>query len=150
MSLKAIHILFITLSTLLTLGFGGWCLNSYLEENKTSYIILGIISFAAAAALIAYGIWFIRKLRRGEFDSKRYKYPPYKILTMAAVLWTLLPQAASACTVCYGALGSSQAKAMNTFILSMLGVTGSVLCGIIGFVFYLRRKSKMATNEGIP
>ena len=150
MSLKAIHILFITLSTLLTLGFGGWCLNSYLEENKTSYIILGIISFAAAAALIAYGIWFIRKLRRGELDSKRYKDPPYKILAMVASLGVFLPQTASACTVCYGALGSSQANVMNTFILSMLGVTGGVLCGIIGFIFYLWRKSKMAAKEVIP
>ena len=150
MSLKAIHILFITLSTLLTLGFGGWCLNSYLEENKTSYMVLGIISFVAAVTLAGYGRWFIRKLRRGEFDSKRYKYPPYKILTVAAILWTLLPQMASACTVCYGALDSSRAKVMNTFILSMLGVTGSVLCGIIGFIFYLWRKSKMATKEVIP
>ncbi len=150
MSLKAIHILFIALSTILTLGFGGWCVSSYLEENKTSYIILGAISFAAAVALVGYGLWFIRKLRRGELDSKRYKYPPYKILATVIILWTFFPQMGSACTVCYGALDSSQAKTMNVFILSMLGVTGGVLCGIIGFVFYLRQKSKMAAKEVLP
>ena len=150
MSLKAIHILFITLSILLTAGLGGWCANAYLEENDSSYLILASISLAAFLGLVGYARWFIRKLRRGELDSKRYKDPPYKILAMVAALGGFLPQTASACTVCYGALDSSQAKVMNTFILSMLGVTGSVLCGIIGFIFYLWRKSKMATKGVIP
>ncbi len=47
MSLKAFHIVFVIFSTLLALGVGGWC-----------------ISFACALALVIYGIWFYRKMKR--------------------------------------------------------------------------------------
>lgn len=66
MSLKIIHILFITLSTLLTLGFGIWCLGEHSERNNF-HLILGLLSFAATVALIVYGVWFLKKLKHGGF-----------------------------------------------------------------------------------
>ena len=65
MSLKAFHILFITFSTLLAFGCGIWCLwvNSLAPETH-SYLAGAIFSFAAAIALIIYGCWFWRKMKR--------------------------------------------------------------------------------------
>lgn len=64
MSLKGFHILFITLATLLTLGLGVWCVRAYLAERADLYIGLGGLSFAAAVALVWYGIHFFKKIKR--------------------------------------------------------------------------------------
>ncbi|MBI5396794.1 MAG: hypothetical protein HZA91_15980 [Verrucomicrobia bacterium] len=64
MSIKAVHLLFITLATLLALGFGVWCVQFQPAGNRALYVGLGAVSFAAAAGLVAYGVWFIRKLKR--------------------------------------------------------------------------------------
>lgn len=68
MSLKAFHILFITLSTLLAFGFGIWSLKSYSADNDTKLMVLGIASFIVAVALIVYGVRFLQKLK--TLDSK--------------------------------------------------------------------------------
>lgn len=67
MSLKAIHILFIVLSILLALGFGGWCMKSNLEQSNGTHVAFGLLSFAAAVGLMVYGAWFLRKLKHGGF-----------------------------------------------------------------------------------
>ena len=64
MSLKGFHILFITVSTLLALGVGAWCLWINATHGAPVYRVGAIGSFVAAAALIAYGIWFYRKMKR--------------------------------------------------------------------------------------
>ncbi|MGI8431304.1 MAG: hypothetical protein ACR2MW_03305 [Chthoniobacterales bacterium] len=64
MSLKVFHIVFITFSTLLAFGLGIWCL----WVNKTSatdaYTPGAVVSFVAALALVIYGCWFWRKMKR--------------------------------------------------------------------------------------
>lgn len=69
MSLKSIHILFICASIILALWFGQWCLHSYGEEKAGSYLVLGILDLLALGGLIAYIVWFVRKLRSGVFDK---------------------------------------------------------------------------------
>jgi hypothetical protein len=64
MSLKGFHILFITVSTLLALGVGAWCLWVNSVEGAPVFRIGAVCSFAAAAALISYGVWFYRKMKR--------------------------------------------------------------------------------------
>ena len=64
MSLKAFHILFVIFSTLLALGVGGWCIWVNLVEGTPVYLAGAIASFASAIALIIYGIWFYRKMKR--------------------------------------------------------------------------------------
>ena len=64
MSLKAIHLLFITLAATLSAGFGVWCLQSHLAANNPMYLAMGVVSFAAAGGLVFYGAWFIKKLKR--------------------------------------------------------------------------------------
>ena len=64
MSLKGFHIVFITLSTLLALGIGVWCIWVNLVAGAPIYLAGAVFSFIAAIALIVYGIWFWRKMKR--------------------------------------------------------------------------------------
>ena len=63
MSLKFFHILFITLSTLLALGFAGWCGAMYYYGRSVMLLIFGILSLLAAFALVLYGRYVLRKLK---------------------------------------------------------------------------------------
>ncbi len=64
MSLKAFHIIFITFSTLLAFGVGIWCLWVNQTSGTSAYTKGAVIAFAAAVALIVYGCWFWRKMKR--------------------------------------------------------------------------------------
>jgi hypothetical protein len=63
MSLKVFHIVFITASTLLAFGFGGWSLTEYFTQGGLSTAILGFASVAAGLALIWYGRAILKKFR---------------------------------------------------------------------------------------
>ncbi len=64
MSLKALHIVFIIASLLLCLGFGGWAFDNYFEGGHTrADLIYGVASLFAAAGLLIYGKYFLRKLK---------------------------------------------------------------------------------------
>ena len=47
------------------------------------------------------------------------------------------------CPSCYGDPNSSATQGMNIAILSLLGVTGSVLGGVVAFFLYMRHRSLM-------
>jgi len=64
MSLKGFHIVFIVFSTLLALGIGAWCIWVNLVEGEPVYLAGAIFSFVTAVALIVYGVWFYRKMKR--------------------------------------------------------------------------------------
>ena len=64
MSLKGFHIVFITFSTLLALGCGCWCIWVNLVVGAPVYLAGAIGSFAVAIALVIYGIWFLKKMKR--------------------------------------------------------------------------------------
>jgi L-ascorbate metabolism protein UlaG (beta-lactamase superfamily) len=64
MSLKAFHIVFITFSTLLAFGLGVWCIWVNLVEGRPVYLAGAVGSFLSAVALIVYGVWFWRKMKR--------------------------------------------------------------------------------------
>jgi hypothetical protein len=64
MSLKGFHIVFIIFSTLLALGIGAWCIWVNLVEGEPVYLAGAIFSFVAAVALMIYGVWFYRKMKR--------------------------------------------------------------------------------------
>ena len=57
MSLKAFHLLFIFLATLLSLGCAAW---SYFNQTAP---LFGIGSAMVAAILVIYGILFVKKSR---------------------------------------------------------------------------------------
>lgn len=64
MSLKGFHIVFIIFTTLLAIGCGGWCIWLDMVEGAPIYLGGAIASFIVAIALIVYGVWFYRKMKR--------------------------------------------------------------------------------------
>ena len=64
MSLKGFHIVFIIFSTLLALATGAWCVWVDLVEGAPIYLAGAIASFVVAIALMVYGFWFYRKMKR--------------------------------------------------------------------------------------
>ena len=56
MGIKNIHIVLISCSVLVAGVFGGWSLNN-------DYQIGGYVSFTVAAALVIYGINFLKKVK---------------------------------------------------------------------------------------
>ena len=64
MSLKGFHIIFIIFSTLLALALGVWCVWVNLVEGAPVFLAGAIASFASAIALVIYGVWFYRKMKR--------------------------------------------------------------------------------------
>jgi hypothetical protein len=66
MSLKAFHIFFITLSVLLCLGFGAWCLGSDYARGRAAYTVAGFLSFALGVILVLYEVIFLKKFKEHE------------------------------------------------------------------------------------
>jgi hypothetical protein len=64
MSLKGFHIVFIVFSTLLALAVGVWCIWVNLVEGAPVFLAGAIASFLCAIALMIYGVWFYRKMKR--------------------------------------------------------------------------------------
>ena len=67
MSLKGVHIFFIAVCIVMTLGVGVWGLRDWHESGNRSSLYLGIGSFVAVLPLAAYGVWFLRKLKNVSF-----------------------------------------------------------------------------------
>ncbi len=67
MSLKAFHIFFIIVSTLLALGFGVWAVDDFGRSGSLVHLTLGVGSFVASVALVWYGVWFLRKLKHVSY-----------------------------------------------------------------------------------
>jgi hypothetical protein len=64
MSLKGFHIVFIVISTMLAIALGAWCIWINLVEGTSAYLPGAISSFVIAIALVIYGVWFYRKMKR--------------------------------------------------------------------------------------
>lgn len=67
MSLKAIHLVFITASILLSLGFAGWSLREYTATHTTTDLVFAIGSVVVAIALMVYGRYFLKKLKNTSY-----------------------------------------------------------------------------------
>ncbi len=64
MSLKAFHLVFVTITTMLSLAFGAWALLEYRRTpDRADMLVLGVGSLAMAMGLLVYGRWFLRKLK---------------------------------------------------------------------------------------
>ena len=67
------------------------------------------------------------------------------ILTLVTII--LLMENLSACATCFGAPDAPMTKGMNMAILTLLGVTGSVM-GMAGTMFIvLRRRARMLREK---
>lgn len=63
MTLKAFHVAFVIVSTLMSAGFGVWSLNAYRTAGTAQHLFLGVLSLAIAVGLVVYGTWFLRKMK---------------------------------------------------------------------------------------
>ena len=63
MSLKAFHIIFVIVSTLLTISVGLWAISQYRSTGSLSMLWFGMGSFAGTIALGVYGRYFLKKLK---------------------------------------------------------------------------------------
>jgi hypothetical protein len=67
MSLKAFHIFFIATSVLLAVGLGIMTLQTFLQSQAMAQLGWSLLCFAAALALVVYGVRILRKLRHVGF-----------------------------------------------------------------------------------
>ena len=67
MSLKAFHVVFVLMATLLAVGFGLWALREYLEHGTGVMLSTFFGSVAFAIGMVIYGVWFLRKLKHVSF-----------------------------------------------------------------------------------
>jgi uncharacterized membrane protein AbrB (regulator of aidB expression) len=67
MSLKAVHIVFITCSILLSFFLGGWLWHDYTTTRDQTEAIIGTVSCASGVVLIVYAKAILRKLRQISF-----------------------------------------------------------------------------------
>ncbi len=145
MNLKTFHIVFVTVSSLMSFVFGGWCWR-YAETSQASgYRTLGAASFGAGLALIVYGFWFWKKINAsGSVASGR----PGKGGVMALVLlvWFLGQQTAEACTTCYGDAQGPMIDAARAGVWLLFGLVGGVQAAFAAFFVHLWRRSRGATH----
>ena len=62
MSLKAFHVIFISAAVLLAVWLGLWAWDQ--RETGGSWTALSIGAFGAAAGLVVYEVWFLRKTKK--------------------------------------------------------------------------------------
>jgi len=74
------------------------------------------------------------------------KFTSIVLLGFAGVL--LATGEALACPICFGGDPDSDiARGMNWAVFMLLGVTGGVLTGFIGFIFHLIKRSRQALGQ---
>lgn len=75
------------------------------------------------------------------------KTPFFSWLAALLVLFFLSHSTAFSCPVCFGALDDPSTDGLKVAIFTLLGVTGSVLAGLISFFLRLRKLSRSAAME---
>ena len=63
MSLKAVHVFFVTIATLTTAGFGLWAVRQYQASHSGIDLVLAMLAILGAVALPVYGSWFLKKTK---------------------------------------------------------------------------------------
>ncbi len=63
MSLKTFHLIFITVSTLLSFGMAVWALQQYRAAHVPGHLAFAVAALFLGLGLIIYGRYFLRKLK---------------------------------------------------------------------------------------
>ena len=67
MSLKAFHIVFVTVCVLVMLVIAAWSFGNYRVDGSNMDLIWGCLSTIAALGLLVYGKLFLRKFKKVSF-----------------------------------------------------------------------------------
>ena len=65
------------------------------------------------------------------------------LVSMSVVILSALPDIAVSCPVCFGDKSSAEVEGARWAIVFLLGVTGTVLSGVLTFAIYLRRRARL-------
>ncbi len=66
MSLRSFHIFFIVVAIIAADVFGVWAIRDYRDTHSVINLTLGVVTLVGGLAMVAYGIWFIRKMDRAN------------------------------------------------------------------------------------
>ncbi|MCO5051221.1 MAG: hypothetical protein M9920_02840 [Verrucomicrobiae bacterium] len=67
MSLKAVHLVFVTVLSLLCAGLSVTKLRQYRAEGATPDLIWGVTALVALVAVVIYGRYFLKKLKQHSY-----------------------------------------------------------------------------------
>ena len=73
----------------------------------------------------------------------------WSALVLALALVVLMPRESLACPICFGGIDpdSQIGQGMNWAVFTLLGVTGAVLSGFVGFILHLVKRSRQALGQ---
>lgn len=139
--IKTVHIFFISTCMLMSLALGYWRYLAFADGAGTSALIQALACVVAAGGLGVYGVAFLRKLRGIG----------YMALPLMFVLIAAAPEAATACSTCFGDPGSPLTKGMNQAIMVLLGFIGTVLLAFASLFLYWARRHRLneAASNGM-
>ena len=125
MSLKAFHIVFILLSSAISLILAGWGIQGYRASGNGGQLVLGLVGVVSLVLLIPYFLWFLKKMRQ-----------------LAFLGFLLLAGRADACPVCFGDPGSPLVKGTRLGILFLVGLVTLLLAGIAATALSWSRRGR--------
>ncbi|MGN6554060.1 MAG: hypothetical protein ACTHLW_10105 [Verrucomicrobiota bacterium] len=67
MSLKAFHLVFVTALSSLAFGCSAWKFKSYADDHAASDLGFAIAALLGGIAVIVYGKYFLKKLKKVSF-----------------------------------------------------------------------------------
>ncbi|MHC5108389.1 MAG: hypothetical protein ACYTHJ_00755 [Planctomycetota bacterium] len=68
MSIRAFHLAFIVIVMVAADLFGLWAIDRYQTTQEGLLVVLAVLAFTAGLAMIAYAVWFVRKLNRSHIQ----------------------------------------------------------------------------------
>ena len=137
MSLKAFHIVFVTLSSLLAFAFAAW---SFSEPEGGYYRVAGAGAALFGVALIVYGVLFWKKISALEHGPRTHRI--VLLLPCLSLLWLMGSGDASACSVCYGQAEGPMIEAARSGVWLMIGLVGALQLAFGLFFITLWRRAR--------
>ena len=144
MNLKTVHIVFVTVASLTSFVFGGWCWRYAATNQAPSFRTLGAASIGVGLALIVYGFWFWKKINAGTGGSGGPGTGA--AIGLVLLVWILGQPGAEACTTCFGEAEGPMIDAARAGVWLLFGLVGGLQAAFIGFFVHLWRRSRGAIH----
>lgn len=141
MSLKAFHIVFITLSLILCVTLTLWGLQGYFQTGNTMQLVIALVFAVSLIPLGLYANWFWKKMRT---------FPKAALILslISSMVWQHLPSELWACAVCFKGPDSPMTKGAQSGALLLAGVVYLLLFGIAGIAFtWFRRARSLSAKQ---